>query len=175
MTLLRDLRSSDRPLSSSPSFSQHHSSLTSDARYAVRKSDATLKGYKTPTLAGSKPHTPVIYLKNMSPTAIVDNAPIAADPANLKAKLVAGQVEVEKASPPVADNFMYDFKYNHALPTIDVLGQDIAADVNAQEVAEELLAKLEQALGAGDAAAFPGLFIDYGKSLTPRPLTSAVH
>ena len=111
----------------------------------------------------------------MSPTAIVDNAPIAADPANLKAKLVAGQVEVEKASPPVADNFMYDFKYNHALPTIDVLGQDIAADVTAQEVAEELLAKLEQALGAGDAAAFTGLFIDYGKSLTPRPLTSAVH
>jgi len=88
----------------------------------------------------------------MSPTAIFDNAPDAADPANLKAKLVAGQAEVETASPPVADNFMYDFKYNHALPTIDVLGQDIAADVNAQEVAEELLAKLEQIIAEKDEA-----------------------
>ena len=86
--------------------------------------------------------------------------------ADIKAKVVTSQVElVATPEPPVADNFMYDFKYNHALPTSDVLGVEIPADCDAQKEAEGIVARLSQALGEGDAQAFANLFLDYGKSI----------
>ncbi|OJJ56530.1 hypothetical protein ASPSYDRAFT_155937 [Aspergillus sydowii CBS 593.65] len=63
---------------------------------------------------------------------------------------------------PVADDFMYDFKYNHSLPTTDVLGVDIPADCDAQKEAEGIVARLSTATSEGDAQAFAALFLDYG-------------
>jgi hypothetical protein len=99
----------------------------------------------------------------MAPTAVTETS-AHVDIADLKAKMVGDRIEVvEDHKPPVADNFMYDFKYNHALPTIDVLGQDIPAVVDPKYEAEELTRLLEQALSSGDAEAFTDLFLDYGK------------
>ncbi|OWZ42561.1 flavin-containing monooxygenase [Cryptococcus neoformans Tu259-1] len=97
----------------------------------------------------------------MSPTAIIDNHRV--DLADLKSKVVDGHVELEETpKPPVADNFMYDFKYNHALPTTDALGVSIPDDVDAQNAAEEIVAKLSKVLSEGDAKGFTGLFLEYG-------------
>ncbi|KAJ5776322.1 uncharacterized protein N7511_001333 [Penicillium nucicola] len=63
---------------------------------------------------------------------------------------------------PVADDFMYDFKYNHKLPTTDILGVGIPNDCNAQKQAEEIMARLSKATLEADAQAFAGLFLDYG-------------
>jgi len=86
------------------------------------------------------------------------------DIADLKAKVIAGHVELEKDhKPPVADDFMYDFKYNHSLPTVDALGTDIAQDVDAQAEADTLIQSVKQVLGQGDAPGFAEMFLDYGK------------
>lgn len=100
----------------------------------------------------------------MAPTATaVSEAITHVDIADLKAKVVSGHVELEADhKPPVADDFMYDFKYNHALPTIEALGTDVGEDVDAQAEAENLVKTLEQILGQGDAAGFAEMFLDYG-------------
>lgn len=93
------------------------------------------------------------------------------DIADVKAKVVVDHVELEVTpEPPVADNFMYDFKYNHALPTSDVLGIEIPADCDAQKEAGALVARLSAAMGAGDAQAFTDLFLEYGQYSTSRNL-----
>lgn len=99
----------------------------------------------------------------MAPTAV--SAPDAeVKIADLKAKIVNEHVEVEvEPKLPVADNYMYDFKYNHSLPTIDVLGQDVQGNVNAEEAARALVSQLEDVLGSGDAHGFAGLFLEYGE------------
>jgi hypothetical protein len=66
---------------------------------------------------------------------------------------------------PVADDFMYDFKYNHSLPTTDILGIEIPTDCDAQKEAEGIVARLSKATSEGDAQAFAGLFLDYGEIL----------
>jgi hypothetical protein len=99
----------------------------------------------------------------MAPTALPEIMPHV-DVADLKAKMVGNNVElVEDHKPPVADDFMYDFKYNHSLPTIDSLGQDIPGDLDAKHEAERLARILENALSEGDAQAFADLFLDYGE------------
>ncbi|TXT05778.1 uncharacterized protein COLE_07098 [Cutaneotrichosporon oleaginosum] len=57
---------------------------------------------------------------------------------------------------------MYDFQYNHALPTVEVLGTKIPEDINVTEVAEDILSALSSALSTGDAEAFAALFLEYG-------------
>ncbi|KAH0359763.1 putative flavin-containing monooxygenase YUCCA3, partial [Aureobasidium melanogenum] len=64
--------------------------------------------------------------------------------------------------PPVADDYMYDFKYNHALPTTDVLGVVIPQDCNAQAEAETIVKQLSKALGSGNAEDFASLFLEHG-------------
>ncbi|KAI0891438.1 FAD/NAD(P)-binding domain-containing protein [Annulohypoxylon nitens] len=82
---------------------------------------------------------------------------------SLKQKAGASHVEIAAtAKPPVADDYMYDFKFNHALPTSDVLGVEIPVDCDAQKEAETILARLSEALGKGDAQSFTDLFLDYG-------------
>lgn len=71
----------------------------------------------------------------------------------------------DQVAKPVADDFMYDFKYNHNLPTTDILGLDIPADCNAQKEAESIVARLSKATSEDDAQAFAALFLDYGKFL----------
>lgn len=83
---------------------------------------------------------------------------------DVKSDIAVGKHEVPK--PPVADDFMYDFKYNHPLPTTDVLGIEIPADCNAQSEAEGIMKSLSDAMGAGDAQAFTNLFLEYGKFIT---------
>lgn len=67
-----------------------------------------------------------------------------------------------EAKPPVDDNFMYDFKYNHPLPTSDVLGIEIPADCDAQKEAQSLFVRLEDVMSKGDANAFADLFLESG-------------
>ncbi|KAK4928508.1 hypothetical protein LTR66_016224, partial [Elasticomyces elasticus] len=68
----------------------------------------------------------------------------------------------DQVQKPVADDFMYDFKYNHPLPTTDVLGIDIPADCDAQKEAEGIAANLSKATSEEDPHAFAELFLDYG-------------
>jgi hypothetical protein len=42
------------------------------------------------------------------------------DVTDVKPQVVVRHLEEPK--PPVADNHMYDFKYNHRLPNLDILG-----------------------------------------------------
>lgn len=83
--------------------------------------------------------------------------------AGLKAKAVQRNIELEAASkPPVADDFMYDFKYNHPLPTTDVLGVEVPDNCDATQEAEGIMARLSEAMGKGDAQAFSHIFLEHG-------------
>lgn len=101
----------------------------------------------------------------MAPTAVAELSR-SVDIADLKAKVINDHVELEKEPKlPVADNYMYDFQYNHALPTIESLGQDVSEDVDAVVEAQTLVDRLETTLGSGDAQGFTDLFLDYGKCI----------
>lgn len=90
----------------------------------------------------------------------------------IKAKVGVKDVKLEAtAKPPVADDYMYDFKYNHALPTTDVLGIEIPADCDAQKEAEALVTRLSKVLGEGDAQGFANLFLEHGMLLGFCPLS----
>lgn len=89
------------------------------------------------------------------------------DLVDLKSKVVVDSVELEASPPPpVADDFMYDFKYNHPLPTLQSLGVSIPTGCDAQEAADSIVAVLSKAMIACDAKAFGELFLDSGKSNT---------
>lgn len=93
------------------------------------------------------------------------------DIADVKAKVAVDHVELEVGPKlPVADNFMYDFKYNHALPTSKDLGIEIPADCDAQKEAEGIVARLSEAMGKGDAQAFTDIFLEYGEFAPNRQL-----
>ncbi|OCF40872.1 flavin-containing monooxygenase [Kwoniella heveanensis CBS 569] len=97
----------------------------------------------------------------MAPTAVSETQNVAA--ADLKAKVVEGSIEIEKSPKlPLADNYMYDFKYNHSLPTIESLGSNIADNVDPIEAAQGIIGQLSEAWGNGDANGFTDLFLDYG-------------
>lgn len=82
---------------------------------------------------------------------------------DLKAKIIVDDVEIESTpAPPVADNFMYDFKYNHSLPTTDVLEIAVPDDCDARKEAETIVKSLQDAMSRSDAQAFASLFLDYG-------------
>jgi hypothetical protein len=82
-----------------------------------------------------------------------------------KAKLQSESAVLDHgpAKKPVADDFMYDFKYNHSLPTTDTLGVEIPTDCDAQKEAAGIVVALSAATSAGDAQAFASIFLDYGK------------
>jgi len=85
------------------------------------------------------------------------------DIVDLKAKIVANHVELDQTpKPPVADDFMYDFKFNHALPTSDILGIEIPSDCDAHKEAEAIVAQLSGVMRDGDAQAFTKMFLEYG-------------
>lgn len=87
------------------------------------------------------------------------------DTSLIKSKIGVSQVKLEAtAKPPVADDYMYDFKYNHELPTTDVLGIEIPADCDAQKEAETIVSGLSEALARGDAQGFTDLFLECGTS-----------
>ncbi|GKZ61892.1 hypothetical protein AnigIFM49718_008959 [Aspergillus niger] len=78
-----------------------------------------------------------------------------------KAEVVVKELECPSPKPPVDDNFMYDFKYNHVLPTSDVLGIENPMDCDAQREAGDIVARLSQAMGARDAQTFAEMFLPY--------------
>ena len=80
-----------------------------------------------------------------------------------KAEVVVKELECPSPKPPVDDNFMYDFKYNHVLPTSDVLGIENPMDCDAQREAGDIVARLSQAMGAQDAQTFAEMFLPYGE------------
>lgn len=83
----------------------------------------------------------------------------------LKSKIGVSDVKLGAAAkPPVADDYMYDFKYNHALPTTDVLGIEIPSDCDARKEAENIIGALSTVLGNGDAQGFTDMFLEYGRS-----------
>lgn len=115
----------------------------------------------------------------MAPTAVFDSPThaVSAQIADLKAqaasknlngleaKVVDGKVKVQHSPSPLADDYMYDFQYNHSLPTHDALGVAIADEVDATKVAEDLVAQLSDVLGNGKAKEFADLFIEHGQSI----------
>lgn len=99
----------------------------------------------------------------MAPSVVIDPIRDTVVPlANAKSKTVV--LDHDNVAKPVADDFMYDFKYNHPLPTIDVLGVDIPADCDAQKEAESIVTRLSEATANADASAFADLFLEHGKT-----------
>lgn len=86
---------------------------------------------------------------------------------NIKSKsknlVINSSREETDEKPPVADDFMYDFKYNHPLPTTNVLGVEIPASCDAQKEAEGIVEKISEAMSKGDAQAFTDLFLKAGQ------------
>lgn len=68
---------------------------------------------------------------------------------------------------PVADDYMYAFKYNATLPTRennpDVLDFTREDEQNVQEIAQSALQQLEQVIQSRDSKAFAHSFLDCGK------------
>lgn len=99
----------------------------------------------------------------MAPTAIQEVIDIPSAKGQ-QSKIINGHVELEKETPaPVADNFMYDFKYNHSLPTIDSLGVEVPSDADPNQIAESLAAELATAWSSGTGDQFAGMFLDHGE------------
>lgn len=100
----------------------------------------------------------------MAPSTIAEHIEVRDDVASLQARAAAKQAEMNGTAsrPPVADDYMYDFKYNHALPTTDVLGVRIPQDCDAQVEAQGIIKRLSDALGNGNAEAFADTFLEYG-------------
>jgi hypothetical protein len=105
----------------------------------------------------------------MTPSIIEDHAErcgthvnIAQLKANMKTSTMTTAIYGSQDPPPVADDYMYDFKYNHPLPSTGLLGIEISQDCNAQIEAGNIVESLSAALGVADAEAFTSLFLDYG-------------
>ncbi|KAJ4269875.1 hypothetical protein NW762_001544 [Fusarium torreyae] len=99
----------------------------------------------------------------MTPSTVVDHTG-GADVTALNAKAASKRAEINGTAerPPVSDDYMYDFKFNHHLPTTDVLGVQIPEDCDPQVEAEGIIKRLADALGDGNAEAFADLFLEYG-------------
>lgn len=76
--------------------------------------------------------------------------------------------DVHSFRPPVADDFMYDFKYNHPLPTTNDVAIAIPQDCDAQKEANGIVARLAETLDNADAEAFTEMFLEHGRLLTTR-------
>jgi hypothetical protein len=100
-----------------------------------------------------------------------------AELATLGVKAIAKQSRVNDAaqSPPVADDYMYDFKYNHPLPTTDVLGVEFPKDCNAQAEADGIVKRLSDALGSSDPDAFTEMFLEHGEIASQSHLSQNFH
>lgn len=108
----------------------------------------------------------------MAPSTIINENGLDSFPIS-KTK-AANHAEQAAEPKPVADNFMYDFKYNHALPTSDVLGIEIPQDCDAQKEAGNIVARLLEVMGRGDAKAFADMFLEYGRLCIPSQITFQV-
>lgn len=100
----------------------------------------------------------------MAITSVLKSAVDGFVGADLKSKVIFNHVEIDAAPKlPVADDFMYDFKYNHALPTSDVLGVKIPDDCDAQKEAASIVALLSKVMENADAQGLTDMFLEYGE------------
>lgn len=69
---------------------------------------------------------------------------------------------------PVADDYMYAFKYNFPLPTYadskDILDFTEGGEKSREEIADRFVKQLEQVIQSRDSQAFADLFLNCGKS-----------
>lgn len=112
----------------------------------------------------------------MAPTAIYHDQPdVLAKSDVSKVKDMPFTYRSNQYKKPVADDYMYAFKYNAPLPLhdggTDVIDFTKGDEANLKELANTLVKSLEQIIQAGDAKAFAGLFLDSGKALN-RPYSS---
>jgi len=97
----------------------------------------------------------------MSPIAIQDLSSASVDPTpSLKARVAASHAAVNDQK-PVADDYMYDFKYNAPLPFIGKEAIEVD-DSAVQTLSEAFATDLYAALKNNDAKAFSGLFLPNG-------------
>lgn len=99
----------------------------------------------------------------MAPYVLESAGTDAVSKATIQSKSVT--LNHDQVPKPVADDFMYDFKYNHTLPTTDVLGVKIPTDCDAYQEAEGIVARLFEAISEEDPQAFAELFLHYGETL----------
>ena len=131
------------------------------AVYCIHIQDGRLRSHH-----GARASPTNITYSKMAVLAVPPSAPYQGlDISDLKAKTVVNNVEIEiTPKPPVADNFMYDFKYNHDLPTIGRFGViTVPNDCDAKAEATALMSKLSEVMGSGDASGFAGMFLESGK------------
>jgi hypothetical protein len=95
------------------------------------------------------------YVQELSGTDVLSQAPL---------HFKSAMLNHDQIIKPVADDFMYDFKYNHPLPTTDMLGVKIPTDCDSRKEAEGIVARLSKATSEEDAQSFAELFLDSGKT-----------
>ncbi len=105
----------------------------------------------------------------MAPSAIYET--VAQEPVAqkqlLKVKNAPTAYRNDTSKGPVADDYMYAFKYNFPLPThgddsevLDFIEDD---ETNRRAVAEKFLKQLEQVIQSRDSKAFADLFLYSGE------------
>jgi hypothetical protein len=98
----------------------------------------------------------------MSPIATQDLSSVSVDPIpSLKARVADSHAAVNNRK-PVADNYMYDFKYNAPLPFIGKEAIEVD-DSTVQTLSESFATDLCAALKNKDANAFSALFLPNGQ------------
>lgn len=110
----------------------------------------------------------------MSPVAIDQHSPINDYDAisTLKAQVATAHAAVNEKK-PVADNFMYDFKYNAPLPLLGVEAIDVDEAIFQSQV-NVLVDKLSTSLKSQNAENFASLFLPNGMSDLLHLLTEFV-
>lgn len=106
----------------------------------------------------------------MAPSAIY-HGPLAPNTINksdlLKVQNAPFVYRNDTTQKPVADDYMYSFKYNFPLPTYgdgtDVLDFDADEESQSCDVAERFLKEFEQIIQSRDAKAFADLFLQGGE------------
>ena len=97
----------------------------------------------------------------MSPIATQDLSDTSVETiASLKARVAESHAAVNERK-PVADDYMYDFKYNAPLPFLGKEATEVD-DASVQSRAEDLVQRLSEALKNKDAEAFSELFLPNG-------------
>ncbi|OCF32107.1 flavin-containing monooxygenase [Kwoniella heveanensis BCC8398] len=106
----------------------------------------------------------------MSPIAIHDSVSSATttDVSSLKKNVTNSVTSGNEKRPlpvypdAVAADYMYKFKYNHALPTTGEGFPEVPQETDPKSAAIEVVQQLSKTLSAGDAKGFSELFLEFG-------------
>lgn len=107
----------------------------------------------------------------MAPSAVHDEPLPQID--SLKSNLLKAQnapfvYRNDTLKKPVADDYMYAFKYNFPLPThgdeADILDFSESDETDKEALAHQFLQELQQVIQSRDAKTFANMFLDSGGS-----------